>query len=103
MLFRNGPGDGQADAEAALLFLASGDICPIEPFCSKMLDPTPSMLDSWYKGLPPEHRYPPLESILEWASDISTYCQLYNFLYDSGIDSMVEAFQAGVPIADIIA
>lgn len=83
--------------------LINAEICPIEPFCSKMLDPRPNRIDNWYKSLPPEHRRPALESILEWASDISTYCQLYSFLYDDGIDSMIEAYQAGVPIEDIVA
>lgn len=83
--------------------LIDAEICPIEPYCSKMLDPRPLDAEAWYQRMPPEYRQPSLESILGWAADISTYCQLYNFLYDSGIDSMIEAYQAGVPIEDIIA
>lgn len=83
--------------------LIDAEICPIEPYCSKMLDARKLDTDSWYQKLTPEYRRPALESILGWAGDTSTYCQLYNFLYDSGIDSMIEAYQAGVPIEDIIA
>ena len=84
--------------------LIAADIYPMEPYCGMMasVDPMYPLSKDMNYRLPPEHRFPALDSILDWASDYGKYCQLYNYLLDEGIDSMVEAFKIGVPIEDIV-
>jgi hypothetical protein len=89
-------------AELFQAALIDAEICPIEPYATKMRD-YPVFGNGWTDSLPLEHRRPSLESILKWAADTSTYYQLFSYLYDQGIDSMLAAYKAGVPVEDIIA